>query len=152
MDNGEIAVVGTWREQDTDVVFAGGRENTIIAFGEDEGATWSDYQPVEGCSGRPMMLSYLGNGVLSLIGTREDKSYRFFSQDYGRTWKERVPVRPTAVISVRESPYFDEQKLTVRICIPRFSTTDLYSLPMATTYPAVRLSAGNRRTDSKGTV
>jgi hypothetical protein len=93
MDNGEVAMIGTYRDNDTDTVWAGNQEHTIIAFSEDRGATWSEYRGFENCSGRPMMLAYLGNGVLSFIGQWEQNSYRYFSSDYGRTWSERVPLQ-----------------------------------------------------------
>ena len=41
-----------------------------------------------------MMLAYLGNGVHTFVGSWEQKSYRYFSHDYGRSWTERVAVQP----------------------------------------------------------
>ena len=96
MDNGELVVMGTCREDDNSVVWAGNQEHTMIAFSEDRGTSWSDYSKVKQCSGRPAMLAYLGNGVLSFIGAWEQKSYRYFSSDFGRSWEERVPVQPAS--------------------------------------------------------
>ena len=52
---------------------------------------------MEGCSLRPLMLVYLGRGVLSfMVGSSEAGVYRWYSHDYGRTWPEKVrlPVAP----------------------------------------------------------
>ena len=84
MDNGEIALVGTWSSE--------GTEKTVIAFSNDGGCTWSDLEQIPGLTGRPMMLAYLGNGLLTFrLGGQ-----RYFSTDYGRTWSEHVPVPPTS--------------------------------------------------------
>ena len=98
MDNGEIAVAGVasdmrnaGEEQDPD--------QTVLAFSGDRGATWTDYHPVEACTSRPMMLAYLGGGVLSFMTSwasemGEDGNHRLYSHDYGRTWPERVKLTP----------------------------------------------------------
>ncbi len=87
MDNGEIAVAGVAGPMDDSPV----PHQTVLAFSSDQGATWSDYVQVEGCSSRPMMLAYLGNGVLCFMSSWEESgSYRFYSHDFGRTWTERV--------------------------------------------------------------
>lgn len=83
MDNGEIAIGGVAyiRHHERDV-------QTLFTFSRDGGATWSEYYPVEGFTGRPMMLAYLGSGRLTFAFT----SNRFFSSDYGRTWeREQQP-------------------------------------------------------------
>ncbi|MBI3921366.1 MAG: hypothetical protein HY318_08120 [Armatimonadetes bacterium] len=83
MDNGEIVFAGCAQDS------LSNSQQAVVAFTRDRGATWSDYEPVEGCNDRPMMLTYLGNGNLTFL---TDK--RYFSHDYGRTWPERVPVQP----------------------------------------------------------
>ncbi len=91
MDNGEIALAGVACNLPSIA-----QAQTVLAFTKDRGATWSKYVPVEGCSSRPMMLAYLGNGVLSFMSSWEKTgSYRLYSHDYGRTWTERVKL-PTA--------------------------------------------------------
>lgn len=89
MDNGEVAFVGI-------IGHSTKKEQPTIGFSRDSGATWGDLKLIsESIMGRPMMLAYLGNGKLTFVaGWQEgDKPvvYRFFSQDYGRTWPERVP-------------------------------------------------------------
>ena len=71
-------------------------EQTLIAFSCDEGATWSEYMEIPGCTGRPMMLAYLGEGALTFTAGWGKEIYRFFSQDYGRTWEERIPLQPAS--------------------------------------------------------
>ena len=93
MDNGEIAVAGVACSMDDWKTCS---RQTVVAFSSNRGATWSDYVPVEGCSSRPMMLAYLGNGVLSFVqdDTTPGGIHRFFSRDYGRTRPDRVPQPP----------------------------------------------------------
>ena len=84
MDNGEIVLVGTSKPE-------GGGEDTVIAFSSDRGESWSEFESIPGVTGRPMMLAYLGKGVLTFrVGQR------YFSADYGRTWSEHVPVPLTS--------------------------------------------------------
>ena len=86
MDNGEVAVAGV-----AGTMVGKGPQQTVLAFSADLGATWTDYFPVDGCSSRPMMLAYLGDGVLSFMTSwSKEGNQRFYSRDYGRTWKERV--------------------------------------------------------------
>jgi hypothetical protein len=92
MDNGEIARVGVRRPAQGPPWI----EQTLIAFSPDDGATWSEYIEIPNCTGRPMMLAYLGKGELAFNAGWEEKSYRFFSHDYGRTWPERVPFQPAS--------------------------------------------------------
>jgi hypothetical protein len=90
MDNGEIAMAGIRRPASGPPWI----EQAYIAFSSDEGATWSDYIEIVGCTGRPMMLVYLGGGKLTFTsGWSETDHYRYFSHDYGRTWPERIPVQ-----------------------------------------------------------
>jgi len=83
MDNGEIIFIGSWHN--------GTKEVPVVTFSSDGGDTWSAFRAIPGQSGRPMMLTYLGGGNLSVI-----TSSRLFSSDYGRTWPESVPVPPTS--------------------------------------------------------
>ena len=83
MDNGEIVFIGSWHN--------GTKEVPVVTFSKDGGDTWSEFRAIPGKSGRPMMLTYLGGGNLSVI-----TGSRLFSSDYGRTWPESVPVPPTS--------------------------------------------------------
>ena len=67
-----------------------------VLFSDDRGLTWSDPKPaISGKDGRPLPalgtgLCYLGDGnVLFYAGSR------WFSRDYGQTWKESVALEPT---------------------------------------------------------
>jgi len=105
MDNGEIAVVGI-----ADFNAPREQRQTVVGISCDTGANWT-YHPIEGCYARPMMLVYLGNGVLSFMAhdldapppneapekpgkhfwaTPHARNTRKFSHDYGRTWTEEV--------------------------------------------------------------
>ena len=97
MDNGEIILVGAGGLGHPD-----GKEQTVAAFSRDGGATWSEYQGFEGKASeqvqisstfRPMMLTYLGKGSLSVI-RGDTGGKRVFSHDYGRTWTEEVRLQP----------------------------------------------------------
>ena len=93
LDNGEIIFMGSSSMKDEHFV-------SVTAFSKDHGATWSDYEPVEGCRARPMMLTYLGGGELTFTSEAVNpddpdiSALRFFSHDYGRTWPEIIPVQP----------------------------------------------------------
>jgi len=91
MDNGEIIVLGIC-DPGKSLWYGGGEgEITVAAFSSDGGDTWTDLEGVDGLTGRPVMLTYLGGGNLSVI-----TGGRRFSSDYGRTWPESVPVPPAA--------------------------------------------------------
>ncbi len=91
MDNGEIAVAGVAG----DIHASQEEQQTVVGFSADRGATWSEYVSVKGLTSRPMMLVYLGNGVLSFRSSWEKSgNYHFYSRDYGRTWTERVKTQP----------------------------------------------------------
>jgi len=84
MDNGELALVGSWP-------FASGDERTVITFSSDAGATWREFEEVGASHDRPMMLAYLGSGDLTFV--TGDGKQRMLSHDYGRTW-ESIPNQP----------------------------------------------------------
>ena len=86
MDNGEIALICSREKQPP-----GGRAviEPIIALSKDGGTTWSDFTILPGIHGRPMNLTDHGGGKLSLVTDR-----RYFSPDYGRTWKESAEHPP----------------------------------------------------------
>ena len=89
MDNGELIIAGVI-DQSTP------REKTAVAFSSDDGETWSPLKRVgRSVYGRPMGLTSLGNGEVVFsaeAGTGGGNPVRFFSKDYGRTWKERRPL------------------------------------------------------------
>lgn len=89
MDNGELILAGVIDQSTT-------REKTVVAFSSDGGETWSPIKRVgRSIYGRPMGLTYLGNGEVIFAaeaGTGGGKPMRFFSKDYGRTWRERHPL------------------------------------------------------------
>jgi len=95
MGNGEIALLCS-REK----TYPKGRNTfePVIAFSKDGGATWSDFTAIPGGKGRPHYLEWLGGGRLSFITEvfgKGGKSERFFSNDFGRTWNERIDHPPT---------------------------------------------------------
>jgi hypothetical protein len=103
MDNGELIFVGSSSMKNEPFI-------PVTSFSRDGGATWSEYEPVEGCRARPMMSTYLGAGELTFTSEAVNpddpdiKAWRFYSHDYGRTWPERVPVQPA-----REGHDFSEE-------------------------------------------
>lgn len=84
MDNGEVILAASVEKD--------GRKMAVMAWSKDAGDTWTDWYPVKRASGRPMMLTYLGTGRLSFATL----GYRYFSEDYGRTWPKRVAIQPAA--------------------------------------------------------
>lgn len=78
LDNGELILLATWKD--------GVKPHRIlISFSKDNGDTWSDWHNIPGGFGRPMMLASLGKGKVTFASGR-----RFWSNDYGRTWPERM--------------------------------------------------------------
>ena len=69
----------------------------MIAFSNDGGANWSDFEPVGQGIDPPGMFAWLGNGVLSYNGRWSGESglWKIFSYDFGRTWRDRVPLQRT---------------------------------------------------------
>ena len=92
MDNGEIILAGVIDQ-------SSGKEKTVITISPDGGQTWSPIKRVgRNVFGRPMGLTYLGKGdvmfaigdsLQAIVDTGNGKPIRFFSKDYGRTWRER---------------------------------------------------------------
>ena len=92
MDNGEVILLASaerMRREDSPENF-----QPVTAFSRDGGETWSPLGEVPDTgNGRPMILTYFGEGKLSFLGVDGATSgvHRLFSSDYGRTWPERVP-------------------------------------------------------------
>lgn len=74
---------------------------TVVGLSDDRGASWR-YVEVPNCSTRPMMLAYLGSGVLSFMSSWSDEgNFRYYSHDYGVTWERGDRLRlPTARRSI----------------------------------------------------
>jgi hypothetical protein len=89
MDNGEVICAAT-----AEPPHVGPPEQTLITTSRDNGATWANYTVLDGVHARPMMLAYLGQGVVTFDSGDTSGQLRFFSHDYGRTWEERVAVPP----------------------------------------------------------
>ena len=89
MDNGEVILAATaWP------LVPGLPEQTLIAISDDDGATWGEYIVLDGIHQRPMMLAYLGQGVVTFESGDTTRQNRMYSHDYGRTWDESIPVPP----------------------------------------------------------
>jgi len=86
MNNGELALICSDEK-------VGQYTRPVLALSRDGGDTWTDFQIIEGASGRPMNLTYHGGGILSLVAGR-----RHYSDDYGHSWTRSVehPRRPLA--------------------------------------------------------
>jgi hypothetical protein len=95
MDNGEIILTVALNKEDEN-----GRtlapNQPLVAFSRNRGNTWSDFAAVPDAVGRPVMLTYLGKGNLTFQTDVADPTMQFFSKDYGRTWKERQRLQPSA--------------------------------------------------------
>jgi hypothetical protein len=88
-ENGEIAILCSREKAQPQ----GKTFEPIIAFSKDGGATWSPFQMIPGTKGRPQYFESLGGGRVSFVTEVFDqagKPQRIFSNDYGRTWTERV--------------------------------------------------------------
>lgn len=95
MDNGEVALLCSREKQAPEGTWI---FEPIIAFSRDGGATWSDFANIPGAKGRPQYFTYLGKGRLSFVTevfARGEGPQRIFSDDYGRTWTERISHPPT---------------------------------------------------------
>ncbi len=111
MDNGEVICAAIAAEHP---------EQTLIAISGDGGTTWGEYIVLHGIYVRPMMLAYLGGGVVTFESGNTSERMRLFSHDYGRTWDERVAVPPAPdgqQFAVEGSPLVDrdEQGKAIRI-------------------------------------
>lgn len=86
MDNGEILLAGAVGNEASE-------EKPIVATSADGGASWTGLRIVDdAASGRPMSLTYLGNGRVTFAAGYEDRTVLFFSDDFGHTWPEHVPL------------------------------------------------------------
>ena len=114
MDNGETVVVGSAGNDKSE-------EEVVVAFSGDGGESWSHLREVgDAVRGRPMSLTCLGAGHLMFAALYEDQWVRFYSEDYGRTWPERVPlpVSPHGEPFMTEGNYLvdrDEAGMAVRL-------------------------------------
>jgi len=89
MENSEVVCVAmAWPTEST------GQVQTLVTVSEDEGATWGEYLALPGIQCRPVMLAYLGQGVVTFEAGDTTERFRLFSHDHGRTWDERVEVAP----------------------------------------------------------
>jgi hypothetical protein len=92
MDNGELALAASWHTGKDDLRPP---EKPVLAFSRDSGDTWTEFIEVTGALGRPMALTYLGNGQLLFQTDLEKTVMQHFSRDYGRTWPEHQPLQTT---------------------------------------------------------
>ena len=111
MDNGEVICAA---------IAAIHPEQTLIIISGDDGTTWGEYIVLHGIYVRPMMLAYLGDGVVTFESGDTGERMRLFSHDYGRTWDERVavPAAPDGQqFGVEGNPLVerDEQGKAIRI-------------------------------------
>jgi len=89
MEDGEVVCVAmAWPNGQSDEV------QTLVTISKDEGATWGEYLALPGIHCRPVMLAYLGRGVVTFEAGDTTERFRLFSHDHGRTWNERVEVPP----------------------------------------------------------
>ena len=115
MDNGEVICAATaWSSG------VGPAEQTLITISDDGGTTWGEYIVLHGIHTRPMMLAYLGNGVVTFESGDTTRRMRLFSHDYGQTWEDRVEVPPAPsgqALGFEGSPLVDrdEQGNAIRI-------------------------------------
>ncbi len=116
MDNGEIILVGAVGNDKSE-------EKTVVTISGDGGDTWAPLRRIgRSVMGRPMSLTYLGAGEVMFATGYDDagKRVRFFSKDYGRTWRERValPVNVAGIAIVSEGSYLvdrDDDGMAKRI-------------------------------------
>ena len=85
MDNGQIILLAA-------VDMSSGREKTAVSFSGDGGEMWTLLERIgRFVTERPMALTYLGRGNVMFLAAYKGETTRFFSKNYGRTWRERVP-------------------------------------------------------------
>jgi hypothetical protein len=100
MDNGELALLAT-NNPGKSLWYSGGKgEQPLITFSSDGGTNWSEWQPLTAPQQkvnevRPMLVAYLGNGVLT-YKSGWITGRRHFSNDFGRTWEEPIHDPPVA--------------------------------------------------------
>ncbi len=96
MDNGEVMLAASW-DDGSAAKSAADREKPVMAFSRDGGATWSDFQLVDGARGRPVMFTDMGKGRLFFQTDLAKPIQQFFSSDYGRTWPEHRVIQPPSL-------------------------------------------------------
>ena len=103
IDNGEIILVGAVGNDKRE-------EKPVVTISGDGGETWAPLRRIgRTVMGRPESLTYLGSREVMFATGYDDagKALRFFSKDYGRTWRERValPVNVEGIAIVSEGNY-----------------------------------------------
>ena len=88
MDNGEIFLSGVWNPSGKYGMWTD-QERTVVSFSKNGGETWSELRQIPDAYDRPDMLVYLGGGRL----TFQCAETSYFSNDYGRTWSDRIPTQ-----------------------------------------------------------
>lgn len=96
MDNGEVILAASW-DDGSSARSGADREKPVLAFSRDGGRSWSDFQPIEGARGRPVMFTDLGGGRLFFQTDLTKPIQQFFSHDYGRTWPEQRVLQPPSL-------------------------------------------------------
>ena len=98
MDNGEVILAATWHPGKEEKPATPGNfpEKPMVTFSRDRGNTWTDFTPIPGGVGRPVMLTYLGKGELTFQTDGMNPVTQFFSKDYGKTWPDPKPLQPAA--------------------------------------------------------
>ena len=101
MDNGEVVLMAT-NDPGKSLWYGGGEgERTVIAFSHDGGENWSEFEELSepnkvDCNEvRPMLVAYLGNGLLT-YKTGWIYGRRHFSKDFGHTWEQPIVDPPVA--------------------------------------------------------
>jgi hypothetical protein len=151
MDNGEIILAGVIDQ-------SSGKEKTVITISSDGGQTWSPIKRVgRNVFGRPMGLTYMGKGDVMFAAecdTGSGKPIRFFSKDYGRTWRERheLPVSIAGKPINTEGNYMvdrDEAGYVTRVTAFGWMGPVPYDYPAAAAIGGLSYSDDGGRTWSK---
>jgi len=87
LDNGELILAASW-DDGSAVANAADREKPVMSFSRDGGRTWSAFEAVTNSRGRPVMFTDAGNGHLFFQTDLTKEIHQFFSDDYGRTWRD----------------------------------------------------------------
>lgn len=151
MDNGEVALVGSVHNPQIEKWPQS--EKPVIAFSQDGGRSWSKIKLIdesEECFGRPVMLTYLGQGRL-MFQSQTEPSTVYLSCDYGRTWSERWPLPKASnglEFGVEGNPLTDQDSRGVVTKIAQFGAnyTNMAEWPMASANAFIRWSRDSGRT------